>query len=342
MSDERVSVVLAGTRAADFPRDAFEDRIDLVVAQTDEELRTAVRGANVLFSWSIPSIVPSETPGLRWVQLPSAGVDHILRLPVWQSDITITSSRGVHTVPMAEHFFAMILALTRQIAALVRAQREHEWLHDTSRAHLRLTELRGQTLGVIGWGGIGDGVAHLARAFGMRVIGTRWSVMVPREVPRSPNLTYSDPPFTEPPDSPPDILYPSAQLHDVLAQSDIVLLVLPLTDETRGSFGDAEFAAMKRGAIFVNIGRGPVVAQDALLRALQSGRLTGAALDVFAKEPLPPSSPLWTMSNVIISPHLGGMSDRTSERATWLFAVNLTRYLEGQPLLNVVERDRGY
>lgn len=342
MSDGPLRVVVAGTRASRFPPSLGGDRVELTVASTEEELRTAVRSAEVLYSWRVPGSVPSETPDLRWIQLPSAGVDHIRALPVWDSPIVITAARGIHTVPMAEHLFAMILALTRQIAALVREQQRRKWVHDTGAAHLAMQELRGKTMGIIGWGKIGDGAAHLARAFGMRVIGTRWSLMVPREIQEDTLKPYVDPPWLPAEDLRPDVVYPAGQLHEVLSQSDVVVLILPLTDETRGSIGAAEFRAMKRGALLCNIGRGPVIDEEALIAALRTGRLAGAGLDVFSDEPLPVSSPLWSMPNVIVSPHVGGVSIRTADRADHLFVVNLTRYLDGEPLLNVVDRGRGY
>jgi phosphoglycerate dehydrogenase-like enzyme len=341
MTASRLKVVVAGNLPSGLGAATFDEKVEIQPAQTDEELRSAVRGADILYSWQVPEIVPAETPRLRWIQLPSAGADHIRSLPVWNSPITITASQGIHTVPMSEHLFAMILSLTRHIPDLVRAQDRHEW-HRPRGSQARLGELRGKTIGIIGWGKIGDGVAHLARAFGMRVIGTRWSVLVPRESGETGVGAFTDPPWLEAEDASPDVVFPPAQLHDVLSESDVVVLILPLTDETRGSFGEAEFRAMKRGALFFNIGRGQVVREDALASALQSGRVAGAGLDVFTQEPLPRSSPLWTMPNVIISPHVGGVSEQTRERAAWFFAVNLTRYLEGRDLLNVVDRKQGY
>lgn len=342
MSDHLPNVVYAGNVPSSFPTHLFDGRISLQIAPTDDALRRLVRQANILYSWQIPAIVPAETPHLQWIQLPSAGADHVRGLPVWNSDITITASKGIHTIPMSEHVFAMLLALVRQIPALVRAEADRVWLHDSRDAHLQFGELRGRTMGIIGWGKIGNGVAHMARAFGMRVIGTRWSVLMPREVPSPTNAAFADTPWLEPVENLPDIVYPPAQLHEVLAQSDVVVVILPLTSETEGLLAEAEFRAMKRGALFLNIGRGAVAQEDALIHALQSGQLGGAGLDVFTQEPLPSSSPLWSMPHVIISPHVGGMSDRTSERAARFFAVNLSRYLEGQPLLNVVDRKQEY
>lgn len=342
MTGQLLRVVSAGALPSSFPSNLFEGRITLEIAQTDDALRSLVRQADVLYSWQIPRIVPAETPALRWIQLPSAGADHIHGLPVWESDIVITSSKGIHTVPMSEHVFAMLLALVRQLPALIRAEGQHEWLHESRGSPLKFGELRGKTMGIIGWGKIGDGVAHLARAFGMRVIGTRWSVMVPREAPGQADAAFADAPWLEPVENLPDIVYPPAQLHEVLAHSDVIVVILPLTEETRGMLAEAEFRSMKRGALFLNIGRGAVVQEDALVRALQSGKLGGAGLDVFAQEPLPASSPLWSMPHVIVSPHVGGASEHTRERAARFFAVNLARYLEGQPLLNVVNRKQEY
>lgn len=197
-------------------------------------------------------------------------------------------------------------------------------------------------MGILGWGKIGNGVAHVARAFGMRVIGTRWSVHTPREPALSGASAYADPPWLQPTGLPPDIVYPAIRQQEVLEESDVVVMILPLTRETAHSFGDEQFNAMKRGSIFINIGRGAVVDEDALVRALKSGRLAGAGLDVFDHEPLSKESPLWDMHNVTITPHVGGMSERTRERAAEFFAVNLSRYLQGHPLLNVVDRRQEY
>jgi D-2-hydroxyacid dehydrogenase (NADP+) len=336
MSEGPVRIVTGGELSHSFPFDLFEGRASFLVAHTDDELRAAVKSADVLYSWQVPELIPGETPALRWIQLPSAGADHVRTLPVWGSDITITASQGIHAVPMAEHLFALLLALTRQVSAIVRAQDKHEW------HQLNVEELRGRTMGIIGWGKVGDGIAHLARAFGMQVIGTRWSVVAPRSQPREGIEAFEDPPWLEPADVSPDTIYPAAQLHEVLAQSDIVVVILPLTSETEHSFGETEFAEMRRGSLFFNIGRGAVVDEEALIQALRSGRLRGAGLDVFASEPLAHSSPLWNMHNVIVSPHVGGVGEHTRKRAAQFFAVNLTRFLEGKTLLNVVERSQEY
>jgi phosphoglycerate dehydrogenase-like enzyme len=338
---EPVKVTVTGSLPATFPAGAFGDRVEIRIARTADELRGLLPDTEVLYSGSIPDGIPAGAPRLRWIQLPSAGVDHQRLEAAWKAGITVTSSRGIHVVPMSEHLFAMLLALVRQLPAFLRAQQNRQWIHDARASHIRLGELRGRTMGIVGWGKIGAGVAHLAGAFGMRVVGTRWSVVVPREEERQVEA-YDNPPWLEPLNLPPDIVYPAAQLGEVLAQSDVVVCILPLTAETFHTFNGDAFAAMKRGALFLNIGRGAVVDETALIQALGSGHLAGAGLDVFEEEPLSPTNPLWQMQHVIISPHVGGVSERTRERAAELFAVNLSRFLEGQSLLNCVEPARGY
>lgn len=314
------------------------------LARTEADLGLAVKDADVLFTWAVPDAVPHDSPNLKWIQLISAGADHLRQRPVWNSDIVITSSKGIHAVPIAEHVFAMILAFTRQLNRFERAQQRHDWRPRGS--SLRPIELYGKTLGMIGWGGIGDGVAHLAHAFGMRVIGIRRSLQEPMPTGAHSN-PLANPPATEPPMLEPDIAYPADRLLAVLAESDVVVVALPDTPETAGLLGARELEAMKPGAILVNVGRGRAVDENALIHALQANgtapsSLAGAALDVFVHEPLPPRSPLWDMPNVIITPHVAGASPETRARSVHLFCDNLARYIAGQPLLNTVDRHQGY
>jgi phosphoglycerate dehydrogenase-like enzyme len=338
MTDSPLHVVVTRSLPASFPAEAFSGRAEFHLAPTHEELTSAVREADVLYSWWVPPNVPAQTERLRWVQLPSAGIDHVRDIPVWDSDVVLTSSAGIHAVPMAEHGMAMLLALVRRLPTIIRDQDAGNWNHDVGQ---HVGEVRGRTMGILGWGKIGNSLAHLAAAFGMRVIGTRYSVSVSKGVQRTAPA-FSDPPWVEPEDLPADIVFPAVHIDEVVAESDVVVSLLPLTDQTRHVIGEKQFAAMPRGGIFINLGRGAVVDEEALVRALRSGRLAGAGLDVFDSEPLPRNSPLWHMHNVIVSPHVGGNSDRTTERTAHLFAVNLSRFLEGRPLLNVVDRARGY
>lgn len=341
MSRSRVRAVIARPLPPNFSLPA-DERVDVVELHADEELIDALRDAEVLYAQQIPSTIPAEAPALRWIQLASAGADHLRALPIWSSDIQITSARGLYAQPVAEHALALLLALTRRVPAMVRAQQEHGWIHNAFDHELQATELRGKTLGIVGWGKIGDNVAHLARAFGMRIVGTRASLTAPEAMSRAETSELIDPPWLEPLGLEPDMAYPATQLEEVLRQSDAVVLVLPLTRETANSFGEREFRVMKPGALFVNVGRGPVVREEDLVDALRGTQLGGAALDVFAQEPLPATSPLWTMPNVLISPHVGGVSDRMVERTARLFALNLARYLDGEALFNVVDRNREY
>jgi phosphoglycerate dehydrogenase-like enzyme len=336
-----------------------DTRIEIVMAHRDAELRRAVRDADVLFTWAVPDNVPTESPHLRWIQLISAGADHLRVAPVWSSTIVITSSKGIHAVPVAEHTFGMILALTRKLALFERAQQQHEWLHrwdERPREQCEslpawenpsaLVELYGKTLGIIGWGSIGAAIAHLAHAFGMRVIGTRYHIAEPLATGSMSN-PFTNPPLIESPELEPDMVYPTNHLLEVLRQSDVVVLVLPDTPQTTRLIGAEELRAMRPGSLLVNVGRGNAIDEPALIEVLHESQSTGlgpygAALDVCADEPLPVDSPLWDMPNVIITPHVAGISDRTHGRAVHFFCANLTRYLREEPLLNVVDRSLGY
>jgi phosphoglycerate dehydrogenase-like enzyme len=214
-------------------------------------------------------------------------------------------------------------------------QRRHEW-PDGRWDLFAGPEVRGQTMGIVGYGSIGREVGRLARAFGMRVLATK------RRAEERRGTGYELPALGDPEGTVPDQIFPPSRLREMLAQSDFVVLAVPLAPETEGLIGEGELRAMKPNAYLVNIARGPIVNEAALIRALQEGWIAGAGLDVFAQEPLPPDSPLWGMENVILSPHVAGFTIHYDERAADLFAENLRRYLAGEPLLNRVDRGRGY
>ncbi len=284
--------------------------------------------AEVLYTFSALPQTPEEMPALRWIQLHSAGADH---LPDWlrhRQDIRITTASGIHAVPMAEYTFMVMLALIRRLPRMLAYQQRHEW--PSNRWDLFADgELRGSTLGVVGYGSIGREIGRLAKAFGMRLLAMR------RHGSRREDTGYVVPGTGDPEGTLPDGWYTPDQKLDMLAACDIVVNVLPLTPDTRHFFDAQAFAAMKPSAYFINIGRGATVDEHALISALQQGHLAGAALDVFAEEPLPPDSPLWDMENVIISPHISAFSTRYDDRAIELFIANLQRYLKGAPLFNV-------
>jgi phosphoglycerate dehydrogenase-like enzyme len=211
-----------------------------------------------------------------------------------------------------------MLMFAKGAPGFLRAQARHEWLRYMPK------ELLGATVGIVGMGHIGEEVARLAKAFGCRIVATRRSVQAATR------------------DALADELLPASELHRLLEVSDYVVLAVPLTPETHGMIGGAELRAMKPDAVLVNIARGAVVDEPALVEALRERLIAGAALDVFEREPLPEDSPLWELDNVIISPHISGGTEIYNQRAVDIFADNLRRYLAGEPLRNVVDPARGY
>ncbi len=287
------------------------------------ELRAIMAEAEVLLTTPVvPPDLVELAPRLRWLQLTSAGADRLAENPVFGSGVTITTASGIHGIPIGEYVLGAMLALAKGFPRAMTAQRERAW-----RQYLP-DELHGRTVGIVGLGAIGREVARLAKAFGMRVLACRRSCSYPQErLAEVPGV---------------DLLLPVSELRRLLAEADYVVLAVPLTPETRGLIGREELAAMKTGACLVNVARGPVVDEDALLEALRSGHLGGAVLDVFREEPLPSESGLWDLPNVILTPHIAGGTPRYVERAVDLFCDNLRRYVAGQPLRNVVDPRRGY
>ncbi len=288
----------------------------------------------VLYTFDLPAGALDLAPGLRWLQLHSAGADHILEHPLMQSEVVITTASGIHATPIAEYVFASISAFRWRVPMWTRCQRDGEWPSDRWTLYAR-PELRGGTLGIVGYGSIGREVGRLGRAFGMRVLALR----------RSPGRAEAGYAVTQTGDREgviPERFYPAEELHDMLAECDYVVVALPSTPDTYHFVGEAELRAMKANAYVVNIARGAIVDEAALIRALSDGWIAGAGLDVFEQEPLPADSPLWKLENVLISPHVAGYTPRYDERAVALFAHNLARYLDAEPLLNVLDKERGY
>ncbi len=289
------------------------------------------------------SAVPdsARAPRLRWLQLHTAGVDHVLDTPLWRSDVVITTSSGIHAPVMAEYALMMILAFAHRLRRMLAYQSQAEWPSQRWRKFAP-QELRGATVGVVGYGSIGREIGRLAHAFGMRVLGLRHGEVGPAGSNHVVTTGYELPELAGRPGAEPDQLYTPDRLAEMLPECDYVMLTLPITLATHHFIGEAALRAMKPAAVLINIGRGAVVDEAALVHALREGWITGAALDVFEQEPLPAGSPLWEMDNVILSPHIAGFTPHYDERATTLFAENLRRYLAGEPLLNRVERGRGY
>jgi phosphoglycerate dehydrogenase-like enzyme len=263
--------------------------------------------------------VLERAPRLRWIHNGGAGVDRILTPRMRQSDVILTNSSGVHSVAIPEHVLALMFAFARQLPELGRAQAARQWRRPTG----KFFELEGQMLAVIGLGAIGRSLARKAHALGLRVVGVRRGDL-------------------ESPVEGVERVYGTAQIDAAIAEAHHVAICLPLTDATRGWFNDERFAHIREGAYLYNIGRGAIVDPSALDRALASGRIAGAGLDVTSPEPLPADSPLWSNPSVIITNHTSGGSPKNVGRVLDLVRENISRALEGRPLRNVVDKQRGY
>jgi phosphoglycerate dehydrogenase-like enzyme len=273
----------------------------------------------------------ARAPRLTWVHSASAGVERALTPAARDRGVVITNARGVFSRPIAEYVVMMILAVSRRLPQLLELQRERTW------QPLEGAELRDVTVGIVGLGSIGRSVATLAGAFGCRIIATRRRTEVgsaaatpdPEE-----DATIGDVALDR-------VLGPEG-LPELLAESDFVVLAAPLTPETEGMIDAAALAAMKPGAWLINVARGRLVDERALLRALRDGPIGGAVLDTFAEEPLPPESPFYELPNAIVTPHTSWSSGRVLDRSVGLFCENLRRFAAGAPLLNVVDPGAGY
>jgi phosphoglycerate dehydrogenase-like enzyme len=254
---------------------------------------------------------------LRWVQTSSAGIDNLPIEKLKSLGVHVTNASGIHPVSMAETLFAMLLSFSRNLHLAIRNQSKRQWKHSE-----RYHQLAGQTMGIIGVGAIGTEIARLAGAFGMHTIGVRRSALPVPGV---------------------DKMYGMENLNEVLSLSDVVVNVLPYTAETRHLFDAGRFNMMKTNALFFNLGRGASVDTDALVFALENGVIGGAGLDVFETEPLPEDHPLWTLDNVIITPHIGGWTAHYKQLVADIFLHNLQAYLStGKPDRNVVDFERNY
>ena len=260
---------------------------------------------------------------LRWIHVSSAGVGSLLFPALAGSDVVLTNGRGLHAVSMAEHALGLMLAFARKLHLARDLQRERRWAQvELWTEPPPFGQLSGGTLGLVGLGVVGSALAERAAALGLRVIAVR--------------------PHPAPDPRPAHEQWGLVRLPELLERVDWVVLAAPHTGATRGLIGAAELARMRPGAVLVNLGRGALVDEPALVAALRAGRIGGAALDVVRGEPLSPDSPLWDLPNVILTPHIGGLGPGYWERAVEQFAANLERFLSGRPLLNVVDRQAGY
>lgn len=278
------------------------------------ELEAQIEDAEVV-AGNLSAAALARAGRLKWVQSWAAGPDALMYPEMVASPIVCTSCKGNGAIPLAEHAILLMLMLNRDMPRWQRAQAEGRWEH---RSH---GELNGLTCGIIGLGHSGQDLALKCKAFHMRVLGTR------RTPTPTPNV---------------DELFPIERLHELLAQSDFVVVTAPRTPESVGLLGEAEFRVMKPTAHYICFSRGGIADDAALLRALSEGWIAGGGLDAHDQEPLPPDSPFWTLPNAIVTPHNGASTPQTRQRGIDIFVENLRRYQAGEELVNVIDKGRGY
>lgn len=278
---------------------------------------------------------PEQAPNLRWVQAHWAGIDSLVDSPIWQTDIPLTTASGVHAPNMAQYVLAQMLAWAHRVPEWFNSQKQGTWPPKRWEKFLP-TELRGQTLGILGYGSVGREIARLVKPFGMTILVSKQNAR------RTDDADYALPGTGDPDGTLPDRIYPAEATHSMLAECDYVVITLPLTPKTHHLFDEALLRDMKPTSYLINVGRGAIINEKDLLKALKKGWIAGAGLDVFETEPLPDESPLWQMNNVILTPHVSGFTPHYDERVVDLFCANLRRYLAGEPLFNLVNRAKGY
>lgn len=314
-------------------------RVSPAVTVTRAEAASAdYSSVDVLYAVAPPR-EPRRAPRLRWVQLHMAGVNALHDHPVYtDSAIALTTTSGVHAPTVAEYAMTAWLALAHRVPRMLEWQSRGTWPPDEERWPLFLpAEVRGATLGIVGYGSIGRELARMAKAaFGVTVIACK------RDPDQRADRGYHAPGTGDPDGRWPDLWLGPERLPELLARSDVVVMCAPLTDATRGMLDAAALGVMKPSAYVVNVGRGATIDEAALAEALRQRRIAGAAVDVFAAEPPPAGHPLYGLDNVILSPHVSGFMPGYDAACTELFAENLRRHLAGAPLLNLVDRSRGY
>jgi len=318
----RPVVVVLGVDRVPLPGlEPLADQVSLRFVASVPELEDALAEADVVFlndNFRSPALrhAWARARRLQWVHLAAVGLDTVLSDGLAQSDIVLTNSRGQFDEPIAEYVLGLMLAFAKDFPTTFDLQHRHVWQH-------RDTEnLAGKTALVVGAGGLGRAIGRVARAMGMRVMGAARTART------------DDPDLVR--------IVAVAEIETVLPEADYVVVALPLTPDTRDMFGARAFAHMKPTARFINVGRGQLVDEAALIDALRSGRIAGAALDVFAEEPVPADHPLWDLPGVIVSPHMSGDFFGWAPALLELFVENFQRWRQGQPLLNVVDKQLGY
>jgi phosphoglycerate dehydrogenase-like enzyme len=309
--------------------------LDRPTRTREELIEAAGDGCDIVFGLRAPDELVRRSPKLKWVQLTSAGAEHILKgMIAERSEVAVTTASGIHATPIAEYTIGSMLAFAHCLHVTMRSQLRHEW----SRGSFMETadSLRGKTLGVIGYGSIGRETARIGAALGMTVLALK------RNPADRADNGWNPPDVGDPDGRIPSRWFGPSECAVLLSESDYITVTLPLTPHTRGFVGAKEIAAMRPHAYIVNIGRGSVIDQNALIVALRGKRIAGAGLDVFEREPLEADSPLWDMDNVILTPHMSGAHRDYNTDACKLFADNLRRLRAGQQLFNVIDRALGY
>ena len=303
------------------PRIKLTDISELILAEdagdteAKEQLDELLRVGEIYYGMAAPKDLIARAPGLKWIQTPLAGVDFFLKPDIINSPVTLTNAR-FHGTQIRELVFNLMLMLARQSYRHFQDQQQKKWQPVTP------VLLNGKTMGILGMGNIGQAVAKLSKAFDMKVLVMRARANIPYK--------YADE------------TYGPEGLPTILARADFLAIILPLTPETREIIGEKELRMMKPTAFLINVARGGVIDEKALIKVLKENRIAGAGLDVFAIEPLPETSELWDLPNVIISPHNAGIRSDYYEIATAQFCKNLKRYLSGKELLNIVDKRKGY
>ncbi|HEX4210644.1 MAG TPA: D-2-hydroxyacid dehydrogenase [Candidatus Binataceae bacterium] len=331
-----VGLTPAQRRMLEASLDSTDELIDRRCHSQAEMIGAAQDGCEVLFGFRVPDELLRRTPSLKWIQLLSAGADHILKgLLAERRDIAVTTASGIHSTPIAEYTIGSMLAFAHGLHLTMRSQIKREWRRNSQFMEIA-DSLRGKTLGVIGYGSIGRETARIGSALGMTILALK------RNPDDHVDTGWNPPGVGDPEGRLPARWFGPEEREALLSESDYITVTLPMTPQTRNFIRAREFAAMRPNAYIVNIGRGEVIDQNAMIEALEANRIAGAGLDVFEREPLEPESALWDLENVILTPHMSGAHKDYNGSASALFADNLKRYRAGQPLYNLVDRTLGY
>jgi phosphoglycerate dehydrogenase-like enzyme len=312
-------------------RREFPD-VTFVHRRSYEGVEEDLQDADMVVSWSLNAEQVRDGTQLRWIHSTAAAIHQLLIPEIVNSNIILTNARSVHGPVVAEHVLSLMFALAKHLSAAFRFQQQHQWGQDAmTHQHPPIREMRDSTLGLVGVGSIGGYVARAASVMGMRIIAVRANPEKGVDW-----LDCNDPARSR------YQVYGLQDLHKMLSESDFVVVSAPVTSKTEKLIDREAIAQMKSDAYMINVGRGALVDEKALIEALQQRKIGGAALDVFEQEPLPADSPLWNLENVIITPHQAGLAHKLWERQYALFSENLRRFKAGVPLLGLVDKQAGY